>query len=133
MQVIVEALADGVVPDPETEQRYLATLQKGIRELSELIDDLFQMSQLDAGGLTLDRNPSSLVDLLSDTLESFRAVASQQGVDLSASSAPGVDIVYMDTRRIGRVLNNLISNALSHSRAGGSVQVIAERNTGMVR
>ncbi len=133
MQVIVEALADGVVPDPETEQRYLATLQKGIRELSELIDDLFQMSQLDAGGLTLDRNPSSLVDLLSDTLESFRAVASQQGVDLSASSAPGVDMVYMDTRRIGRVLNNLISNALSHSRAGGSVQVIAERNVGMVR
>ena len=133
MQVIVEALADGVVADAGTKQRYLATLQKDIRELSELIDDLFQMSQLDAGGLALDCNPSSLTDLLSDTLEGFRALASQQGVDLTASIAPGVDIVYMDTRRIGRVLNNLIGNALGHTRPGGSVQVIAERIAGMVR
>ena len=127
MRVIVEALVDGVVPDAETEQRYLVTIQKDIRELSELIDDLFQMTQLDAGGLVLDLNPSSLVDLLSDTLENFHAVATRQGVDMTASMAPGLDIVYMDTRRIGRVLNNLISNALRHTSSGGSVQVLAER------
>jgi signal transduction histidine kinase len=132
MRAIVEALADGVVEDEETKQRYLATIQKDIRELSELIDDLFQMTQLDAGGLALDRDQSSLVDLLSDTLESFRALASQQEVVLTASMAPELDFVYMDTRLIGRVLNNLIGNALRHTRPGGRVQVTAERIAGMV-
>jgi signal transduction histidine kinase len=133
MQVIVEALADGVVADQLTQQRYLATLQKDIRDLSELIDDLFQMTQLDAGGLPLDLNRSSLVDLLSDTLESFLAQASRQGIDLTASIAPAVGMVYMDTPRIGRVLNNLIGNALRHTKSGGQVQVIAERDEGLVR
>jgi signal transduction histidine kinase len=132
MRAIVEALADGVVEDEETKQRYLATIQKDIRELSELIDDLFQMTQLDAGGLALDRDQSSLVDLLSDTLESFRALASQQEVVLTASMAPELDFAYMDTRLIGRVLNNLIGNALRHTRPGGSVQITAVRIAGMV-
>jgi signal transduction histidine kinase len=132
MQAIVEALEDGVVEDTQTEQRYLATLQKGIRELSELIDDLFQMTQLEAGGLELDYNSSSLVDLLSDTLESFRVLASQKGVDLTASIAPGIDIIYMDTRRIGRVLNNLIGNALHYTPPGGKVQVVVGRISGMM-
>jgi signal transduction histidine kinase len=133
MQVIVEALAEGVVTDPNTQQRYLSMLQKDIRDLSELIDDLFQMTQLDAGGLALDLNQSSLVDLLSDTLESFQAQASKQGIALSASITPDVGMVMMDTSRIGRVLNNLISNALRHTKSGGQVQLIAEREAGLVR
>jgi signal transduction histidine kinase len=133
MRAIVEALSDGVAADADTEQRYLATLQKDILELSELIDDLFQMTQLDAGGLALEYDQSSLVDLLSDTLESFRALAERQGIDLIISAAPQVDNVYMDTRRIGRVLNNLIGNALRHTQPGGSVHVYAERIPGGVR
>ena len=133
MQVIIEALADRVVTDPLTEQRYLSTLQKNIRDLSELIDDLFQMTQLDAGGLPLDLDHASLLDLLSDTLESFQAQASQQGIALSASIAPQVGMVTMDTSRIGRVLNNLISNALRHTKSGGKVQLIAEREAALVR
>jgi signal transduction histidine kinase len=132
MQVIIEALADRVVTDPLTERRYLSTLQKNIRDLSELIDDLFQMTQLDAGGLLLDLNHASMLDLLSDTLESFQAQASQQGIALSASIAPQVGMVTMDTARIGRVLNNLISNALRHTKSGGQVQLIAERQAGLV-
>jgi signal transduction histidine kinase len=133
MQAIVEALADGVVADMETKQRYLEIIKKDIRALSELIDDLFQMTQLDAGGLMLDYQEASLVDLLSDTLESFRALASQHRIVLTASIAPEVDIVYMDIRRIGRVLNNLISNALRHTQPEGSVRISAERVVGMVR
>jgi signal transduction histidine kinase len=133
MQVIIEALADRVVTDPLTEQRYLSTLQKNIRDLSELIDDLFQMTQLDAGGLSLDLNNASILDLLSDTLESFQAQAKQQGIALSASIAPQIGMVMMDTSRIGRVVNNLISNALRHTKSGGQVQLSAERQAGLVR
>ena len=49
-RVIVEALADGVVDDPDTVQRYLRTAQRDIQSLSLLIDDLFDLAQMDAGG-----------------------------------------------------------------------------------
>ena len=125
VRAIIEALADGVVEDPESVQRYLRTAQKNIQSLSALIDDLFQISQLDAGGLPLDRADNSLSDLISDTLESFTQLADRQGVHLEGDVAAGVDPVYMDAQRIGRVLNNLVSNALHHTPEGGLVAVRA--------
>jgi signal transduction histidine kinase len=125
IRAIVEALADGMVDDPETIQRYLKTTKRDIGALSLLIDDLFQMAQLDAGGLPLHLEYGSISDLVSDTLESFSELAARQGVTLQGSVVPGVDPVMMDTQRIGQVLNNLVSNALRHTPAGGSVQVQA--------
>jgi signal transduction histidine kinase len=127
MRAILEALSDGIVEDPATIQRYLSTAQRDVRSLSMLIDDLFQMAQLDAGGLALDKDNSSLADLISDTLESFSALAARKLVRLEGSVEADVDPVLMDTQRIGRVLNNLIGNALRHTLAGGRVEVRAQR------
>jgi signal transduction histidine kinase len=132
VRAIIEALADGVVDDPESIQRYLRTAQINIQSLSALIDDLFQMSQLDAGGLPLDCTDNSLSDLISDTLESFSELANRQGVHLAGSVAAGIDPIYMDAQRIGRVLNNLVSNALHHTPEGGSVEVRASPSSGAV-
>ena len=128
VRAVVEALADGMVEDPDTAQRYLKTAQKNILSLSSLIDDLFQMAQLDAGGLALERADNSLADLISDTLESFSELAARQGVELRGSVDPATDPVYMDAERIGRVLNNLVSNALRHTPSGGRVEVRAGRD-----
>jgi len=130
VRAIVEALADGVVEDPETIQRYLRTAQRDIRALSELIDDLFELSQLDAGGLQLEQGPNSLADLVSDTIESFSAVASQGGVALTGEVAPDVDPVVMDGGKIGRVLANLVGNAVRHTPAGGAVRIVVSRALG---
>src|SRR5512135_3769791 len=129
IRAILEALADGVVEDAPSVQRYLLTAQRDVRSLSLLIDDLFQMAQLDAGGLPLDREDSSLADLISDTLESFSELAVRQGLTISGSADISIDPVFMDTMSIGRVLNNLIGNALRHTPSGGSVTVLARRTT----
>ena len=132
MRAILEALEDGVVDDPQTIKRYLSTAQRDVRSLSILIDDLFQMAQLNTGGIPLDCAESSLSDLISDTLESFSELALRQGVKLEGSVDPNVDPVMMDTQRIGRVLNNLIGNALRHTPAEGRVEVRATRtNSGV--
>jgi signal transduction histidine kinase len=127
IRAVVEALADGVVEDSEMQQRYLRTARKDILSLTALIDDLFQMSQLDAGGLPLDLEYNSLSDLISDTLEEFSHLAENRAVSLRGSVSTGVDPVYMDARRIGRVLANLVGNALRHTPSGGAVQVQALR------
>ena len=127
MRAILEALSDGVVDEPEMVKRYLLTAQRDVMSLSALIDDLFQMSQLDAGGFPLQSAPSSLSDLVSDTLESFSELAKQQEITLEGEVEQDVDPVLMDTQAIGRVFNNLISNALRHTPSQGRVSVWVRR------
>jgi signal transduction histidine kinase len=127
IRAILEALSDGVVDEPEMVKRYLLTAQRDVMSLSALIDDLFQMSQLDAGGFPLHRAPASLNDLISDTLESFTQLARQQEIKLEGQVEAAVDPVLIDTQAIGRVLNNLISNSLRHTPARGEIKVQARR------
>src|SRR5689334_4777217 len=129
MRAILEALSDGVVDEPEMVKRYLLTAQRDVMSLSALIDDLFQMSQLDAGGFPLQSAPSSRSDLVSDTLESFSELAKQQEITLEGQVEQDVDPVLMDTQAIGRVLNNLISNALRHTPSQGRVSVWVRRGS----
>ena len=127
MRAILEALSDGVVEEPEMVRRYLLTAQRDVMSLSALIDDLFQMSQLDTGGFPLDRMEASLSDLVSDTLESFSHLALQREIKLEGQVASNVDPIFMDTQAVGRVFNNLISNALQHTPSGGEIKVQARR------
>lgn len=127
IRAIVEALADGVVQDPETVDRYLNTARREIQSLSLLIDDLFELAQIEAGGLSLELGPNSISDLISDTIESFSELSARQGVSLEGSAEAKVDPVLVDARQIGRVLNNLLGNALRHTPAGGTVRVQARR------
>jgi signal transduction histidine kinase len=127
IRAILEALTDELVDDPATIQRYLATAQKETRYLSRLIDDLFDMSQMEAGGLQLDYQENSLTDLISDTIESFTELAFKQGIILEGSVQKEIDPVYMDAQLIGRVLTNLTSNALRFTPSGGTVNIVAKR------
>lgn len=125
VQAMVEALADGMVNDPATQDRYLKTAKRDIHALSMLIDNLFEMAQIDAGGLALDAQFNTLSDLLSDTLESFQQLAAEKGVTLGGEVEPELDPVWMDVRLIGRVLTNLVGNAIRHTGASGHVHLIA--------
>lgn len=124
----LEALADGLISDPESVERYLRGMQRQVKELSLLLDDLFQMAQVDAGGLILYKSTCSISDLISDTLESYSAQAESLGVSLRGEAQPDVDPVSIDAPRFGRALNNLVANALRHTPAGGEVLVRAYRD-----
>ncbi len=121
----VEALHDGMITDPENTQRYYGAILGDVVALNQLIDDLFELAQLDAGGLTLELAPASVADLVSDCLESFQARAEQGGVSLVGDVDPAVDPVLLNTGKIGRVLNNLVENALRHTPPGGRVSIAA--------
>ena len=123
VSAIIEALADDVVEDSETEKRYFITAKKNIASLSHLIDDMFQMAQIDAGGLALNYESVVISDLISDSLESFTELAKRKEITLHGSVTPELGMVQMDVQRINRVLNNLIDNALRHTPSGGVVEV----------
>jgi signal transduction histidine kinase len=127
IRLLVEALSDGVVSDPVIISNYLNQTKKHVDNLSLLVDDLFQISQLDAGGIPLSLEPASLSDLISDTLESFSGIAAQKGVVLSGSAGKDVDPINIDVLWLGRAINNLVSNAIRYTSNGGSVTLCAER------
>jgi signal transduction histidine kinase len=125
VSAIIEALADDVVEDPETKKRYFITAKKNIASLSNLIDDMFQMAQIDAGGLALNYESVVFSDLISDSLESFTELAKRKEITLHGSVTPELGMVQMDAQRINRVLNNLIDNAIRHTPNDGVVEVRA--------
>jgi signal transduction histidine kinase len=132
IRAMVEALRDGVVTDRETVHRYYSTIRGDVLGLNGLIDEMFELAQLDAG-MTLDREAHALSDLISDALESFRALAAESVIALNGTVAEDVDPVPLDAARISRVLGNLIGNAFKHTPAGGRIDVSALRQGGRVR
>ncbi|MCY4022329.1 MAG: HAMP domain-containing sensor histidine kinase [Anaerolineaceae bacterium] len=134
LRLVIEALVDGVAGDEATQQRYLETAQREIRNLSRLIDDLFELSQLESGHVELQLQRSSLGDLLSDTLGALRPVARRREVQLEGEVSDDVDPLLIDPEKIQRVLYNLVSNAIRHTPAGGNVRLAAvARGSGQVR
>jgi signal transduction histidine kinase len=127
-----DAMLDGIVSDPETMMRYTETIQRELTHLSTMIDDLFALTQMDAGNFKLIRETISLRDLISDTLMSMRAKATQAGITLEGIVEPGVDTVEIAPDKIQRVIYNLVDNALRHTPAGQRVLLEAHRQHDIV-
>ncbi len=125
LRAMVDALADGVAAHPDTVARYLCQSQTEISRMEGLINDLFDLAQLDAGYMLFAFERASLGDLISDTLATFSARAQAAGVTLVGSVAADVDPVEMAVDKISRVLHNLVDNALRHTESGGSVSISA--------
>ncbi len=121
MRAMIEALNDGVVTDSDTVQRYLNTIQSETQHLATLIDDLFELSQIDAGALKLHLEPTSLADLVSDALESMSPQAEKKKVKLEGQVEGEMPRVPLDAPRMQRVLYNLIQNAIRHTPQDGTI------------
>jgi signal transduction histidine kinase len=123
LRALTDALADGLVDDPDTTARYLGTMRGQIGHLSELIDDLFELAQLDAGAMALGRMPVSPADLVSDALNGLRPQAEAAGVALAGSAAGPLPAALAAPQKLERVLYNLVANAIRHTPPGGSVTI----------
>jgi signal transduction histidine kinase len=132
-RALIEAVADGVVDDPDTSARYLASARGELAKLGRLVDDLFELARIDAGVLQLELQEISLRDLVSDTLASFGPEAERRGVRLVGEIAPEVDPVVANPSKLQRVLYNLVSNALRHTPSDGTVFLRAEPKEKVVR
>jgi two-component system sensor histidine kinase SaeS len=123
LRVMVEAINDGVASEPETVRRYVHAMQRETVNLGRLVDDLFEISRLDAGQVALRMEPSAISTLVLEACESMHAQASVRGVQLLPRVDFGIAPVLVDPDQIQRVLSNLVQNAIRHTPADGSVIV----------
>jgi len=133
IRAMIEAIADGVVTDTDTVNRYMSTSLTELQHLNHLIDDLLELAKLDAGHLDIQFDQSSLADLISDVLSSMKAHAARRNVNLHGSVDHTIDPVVMAPDKIQRVLYNLLDNAVRYTPPGNAVTIKARRDGKSVR
>lgn len=128
LQAAVEALEDGMAPDP---QRYLRSMSADLRALRGLVDDLFVLSRLEAGDLALRPVAIDLGELSDEVLETMRPLAEAKAVELSLVASPPHP-VNVDPQAVARVIRNLVDNAVRHTPSGTRVSVEISEASGEV-
>lgn len=109
---------------PGTAREQVAVINRGGRHLLALVNDVLDLAQVEAGRLTLAREPVPLRALLEDTLELLRPEASRKAVALRLELVPGCpEAVMGDARRLRQVLLNLLGNAVKFTPQGGWVRL----------
>lgn len=128
IRAMAEALTDGVVSEPDEVTRYHATIRKEVERLARMVDDLFQLAQIDAGALPLDRRPVSLHEVAAEVADGMQARAAAAGIALRLAESEPLPPIALDGALMARAVGNLVANALEHTPAGGSVVVSTERH-----
>jgi signal transduction histidine kinase len=123
VRAMVEALDDHVVEDPAEIERYYEAIRREIERLSLMVDDLFELAQMDADAPRLDRHVVALHEIAADVVEAMQAQARLNEVALRLSVEGEPPDIYVDGGRIERVIANLLRNALEHTPAGGRIEV----------
>ncbi len=126
---VLRKLHRGQASDLKPER--IRRLDAQLGRLAALIDQLLDVSRLNAGRFTLTREDVPLAALLEDVVERFRDEAAASGVTVSLDGAGDV-VGHWDPQRLDQVFTNLLSNALKYG-GGGPVEVTAERTEGGVR
>ena len=126
LRLLAEAVDDDIVVDWETKRGYVARMRTHIDALSALIDDLFELSRLEAGDINWSLERVPLGELVNETVEAMRLEAEAKGVAVLASVPEKLSPARANPEKLQRVLFNLIQNAIRHTPADGSVVVRAE-------
>jgi PAS domain S-box-containing protein len=127
----LQAIAMGVasmqqLPMTDSERtRQLGIVQRTAANMSRLIDDLLDVTRLEADQFDIERAPLHIASLFAEISELFETAAREQGVVLSCAGAPDMPPVLADHRRLVQVLSNLVGNALRFTPRGGWISVEA--------
>jgi signal transduction histidine kinase len=116
----LEGVLDGVYPRDETQIRQVLD---DTRTLSRLVDDLRTLAHAESGTLALEKESTDLGVLAHDVIDTFSGDAAVRGVSLHLDAPADLPLMVVDPLRIREVLINLLSNALRHTPAGGSITI----------
>ena len=117
-----ETLEVGAIDDPENNRRFLSIIQKNAARMHRLIDDILELSAIEAGNVKLRPEPVRLRPLVEDIISTVTAGAAARNVSVTNQVSPEA-VVFADPHRLMQMLTNLIDNAIKFNRDGGAVSV----------
>ncbi len=115
---LLAANEDGVLSDRQVE--FAQTIHSAGNDLLSLINDILDLSKVEAGRMEVDMAPVALSDIYEDAERAFRHVAEQKGLDFTVEIDPALpSSIFSDEQRLGQILKNLLSNAFKFTAQGG--------------
>ncbi len=125
IRAMSEALEDAVVVDPTEVAGYARRINTETVRLSAMVDDLFELSRINAGALKLTFHTIAVEGLVADAMESTAPSARMRGIELRARAEGGWPTITGSDAELTRVLRNLLVNAVRHTPEDGSVTLVA--------
>jgi signal transduction histidine kinase/DNA-binding response OmpR family regulator len=128
-----ELLADQVAgPLNEKQQRFLTHIQDGSKHLLQLINDVLDLSKIEAGEIRLEPALLSPASVIGEVVAGVESLARQRTLRLHAECDPAF-LVLADHRRLKQILYNLLSNAIKFTPFQGSISISVARDAGFLR
>lgn len=118
----VETLSDGAIEDAENSGRFLDVIRKNAQRMHVLIDDISELSSIEAGQVKIRPENIRLNRFVEDVFINFESTASEYKVTL-LNEVPEDEKVFADNLRLEQMLTNLVDNAIKFNREGGEVRV----------
>lgn len=121
----VETLEDGAIDDEENNQRFLGVIRKNAERMHHLIDDILELSSIEAGKITIAPKEVNLSPLVDEIWINLSSKASERNINLQ-NKIESAKKIWADKVRLEQMLTNLIDNAIKFNRKNGSVTITCE-------
>jgi len=128
LRAMVEAIEDGVVDDVPTVRRYTGEMRRSVNQLVAMVDDLFELVQLDAGAIEVETGRARLDDVVNSAIAAVQLQADEKGLSFTTDLHDAEEAAC--SPRLARVLQNLLSNAVRHTPADGVIHIAAHQRDG---
>lgn len=123
----IETLEAGAIDDKEASQRFLSIIRRNATRMQDLIDDILELSQIEAGNVQVKAELVELAPIVNDVIASLAKKSSAQGIVVTSGVAREA-MVYADARRLEQMLTNLVENAIKFNREHGTVTIKYEEH-----
>lgn len=118
----VETLEDGAIEDEANNRRFLSVIRKNAERMHHLIDDILELSSIEAGTILIEQKSVAVANLVDDIFVNLSGKAESRNVKLQ-NNIEKDKTVWADKARLEQMLTNLIDNAVKFNREGGTVEV----------
>ena len=108
---------------PDERKTYLMTAHKHCLQLGDLVENLFELAKLDAGGVQPEYEPFNISDLIQDLVQKFQLIADNKNLNLAIDLDDNLPLANGDINLIERAIENLIENAIQYTPANGRIEL----------
>lgn len=125
LRAVVETLQDSIREEPAVAQRFLSRAEQEVDTLTQMVEELLELSRIESGQVPLQLKPTAVSDLILIPMDRLRTQAERSEIDLILDLPARLPPVLADAERVQQVVSNLLHNAIKFTTPGGKVTVRA--------